>query len=68
LKRIADHLAAIKILKEGSAKGIGVIGAYHARWVAPLMARVLLMHQMFPVAPLEGIVLAEGPLAKLEIV
>jgi hypothetical protein len=67
LKRIADHLATIKILKEGSAKGIGVIRAYHARWVAPLMAHVLLMHQMFPIAPLEGTVLAEGPLANLEI-
>jgi hypothetical protein len=51
-KRIADHLATIKILREGSVKGSGVIRAYHARRVVPLMARMLLMHRMVPVAPL----------------
>jgi hypothetical protein len=41
LKRIVDHLAAIKILREDSVKGSGVIGAYNARRVAPLMAHTL---------------------------
>jgi hypothetical protein len=49
VKRIADHLAAIKILREGDMKGSGVIGAYHARRVVPLMACTLPMHQMVPV-------------------
>jgi hypothetical protein len=66
-KRIADHLTAIKILREAGMKGSGVIGVYHARRVAPLMAHALLMHRMVPVAQLEGTVLAEGPLADLEI-
>ena len=38
-KRIQDHLAAICILKERGVKGSGIIGAYHMRRVAPLMAR-----------------------------
>jgi hypothetical protein len=48
-------------------KGSDVIRAYHARRVAPLLARVLLMHRMVPVAWLEGMVLAEGPLADSKI-
>jgi hypothetical protein len=57
-KRIIDHLATIKILREAGMKGSGVIEAYHARRVAPLMV---------PVAQMEGTVLAEGPLADSEI-
>jgi hypothetical protein len=67
LKRIANHLAAIKILKEGGVKGSGIIRAYHARRVAPLMACMLLMHWMVPVAPLEVTVLAKGLLANSKI-
>jgi hypothetical protein len=67
LKRIVDHLAVVKILREDGVKGSGVIGAYHARRVAPLMARALPMYQMVPVASLEGTVLTEGPLANSEI-
>jgi hypothetical protein len=67
VKRIIDHLAAIKILRDGDVKESGVIGAYHVRRVAPLMARVLLMHRMVPVARLEGTALIEGPLADSEI-
>jgi hypothetical protein len=67
VKRIADHLAAIKILRDGGVKGSGIIEAYHERRVAPLMARVLLMHRMVPVARLEGTVLAKGPLVDLEV-
>jgi hypothetical protein len=66
-KRISDHLAAIKILKEADVKGSEVIGAYHATRVASLMARALSMHRMVPTAWLEGMVLAEGCLTDLEI-
>jgi hypothetical protein len=66
-KRITNHLAAIKILREADVNGSGVIGAYHARRVAPLMAFMLPMHRMVPVAQLEGMVLAEGPLTDSEI-
>jgi hypothetical protein len=43
-KKIKDHRAAIVFLKEHGLKGSGVIGAYHARRVAPLMARMLLLY------------------------
>jgi hypothetical protein len=67
VKRITDHLAAIKILREDGMKGNGIIGAYHARRVAPLMARTLSMHRMVPVTQLKETVLAKGPLANSEI-
>jgi hypothetical protein len=67
MKRIADHLAAIKILREANVKGSEVIGEYHTRRVVPLMDRMLLMHCMVPVARLEGTVLAEGCLIDSEI-
>jgi hypothetical protein len=67
VKKITDHLATIKILKENSVKGSGAIGAYHARRVAPLMACTLLLYWMVPSAPLEGMVLAMGPLANSKI-
>jgi hypothetical protein len=67
VKRIADHLAIVKILRDGGVKGSGIIEAYHVRRVAPLMARALLMHRMVPVARLEGTVLTEGPLANSEV-
>jgi hypothetical protein len=37
-------------LRKAGVKGSGVIREYHARRVAPLMAHVLLMHCMVPVA------------------
>jgi hypothetical protein len=61
------HLAATKILRKGGVKRSDIIGAYHVRRVAPLMARALPMHRMVPVTPLEGMVLAEGPLANSKI-
>ena len=39
-------------------KGSGIIGAYHARRVAPLMVRVLPLYQMVPGASFEGMVLS----------
>jgi hypothetical protein len=67
VKKITDHLAAIKILKENGVKGSGIIRAYHTRRVALLMARTLPLYQMAPGAPLEGTVLAVGPLTNSEI-
>ena len=61
-KKIQDHIAAIHILKENGLKGSGIIGAYHARRVAPLVTRVLLLYAMVPKASLKGMVLAEGAL------
>jgi hypothetical protein len=39
--KITNHLIAIGILKECGLKGVGVIGAYHARGLAPLMRHAL---------------------------
>ena len=61
-KKIQDHIAAIHILKESGLKGLGIIGAYHARRVAPLMMRVLPLYVMAPEATFDGMVLAEGAL------
>ena len=43
-------------------KGSGIISAYHARRVAPLMTRVLPLHQMAPGASFEGMVLVDEAL------
>ena len=43
-------------------KGSGIIGAYHTRRVAPLMACVLPLHQMAPGASFEGTVLVNEAL------
>ena len=48
-------------------KGSGIIGAYHARRVAPLMARVLPLHQMAPGASFEGTVLVDEALPFSEV-
>ena len=61
-KHINDLLATIQTLKDRGVKGSGIIGTYHARRVAPLMARVLPLHQMVPGASLEGTVLVDKAL------
>jgi len=66
-KRIRDHIAAIHILKENGLKGSGVIRAYHARRVAPLMMRALPLYAMAPEASFDGTVLAKGALPNSEI-
>ena len=66
-KKIWDHIAAIHILKENGLKALGVIGAYHARRVAPLMTRALPLYAMAPEASLNGTALAEGALPNSEI-
>ena len=48
-------------------KGSGIIGAYHARRVAPLMARALPLYQMVPEASFEGTTLADEALPPSEV-
>ena len=48
-------------------KGSGIVGAYHARRVAPLMARALPLHQMVPEASFEGTVLVDEVLPFFEV-
>jgi hypothetical protein len=56
-----NHLS-IGILKASGLTRAEVIGAYHARGVAPLMRHALSLSQMTPDAPWEGTVLvAELP-------
>ena len=67
-KNINDLVAAIQTLKDRGVKGSGIIGAYHARRVAPLMARALPLHQMVLGASLEGTVLVDEALPPSEVV
>ena len=53
-----DLLEAIMFLKTHGVCGTGVIGGYHVRRVAPLMARVLPLYGMTPDAQLIGTTLA----------
>jgi hypothetical protein len=57
-RRLGDLHKAIALLKLHSLHAIGVIGAYHARRVAPLMACVLPLYQMMLEASLERMVLS----------
>ena len=66
-KKIQDHIAAIHILKESGLKGSGVIKAYHARRVAPLMMRVLPLYAMAPEVSFDGTTLVEGALPHSEV-
>jgi len=66
-KKIQDHITAIHILKESGLKGSGVIKAYHARRVAPLMMRMLPLYAMAPEASFDGTALAEGELPHYEV-
>ena len=66
-KKIQDHLAAIRILKEKGMKGSGIIGAYNTHRVAPLMRRALPLHMMAPRASLNGTALVEGALSHSEV-
>jgi len=66
-KHLADLLAAIHALKVRGMKGSGIIGAYHARRVAPLMARALPLYRMVPGESFEGTVLADEAFAPSEV-
>jgi hypothetical protein len=46
------------LLKRHDLHATGVVGAYHARRVAPLMVRALPLYRMTPEASLEGTVLS----------
>ena len=49
-------------------KGSGIIGAYHARRVASLMAHALPLYQMVPEASFEGTTLIDKALPPSEVV
>ena len=66
-KRLHDLLDAIVLLKNHGLRGADVIVAYHARRVAPLMARALPLYGMTPGAQLDGTMLAQGSLHDSEV-
>jgi hypothetical protein len=66
-RRLGDLLKAITLLKRHGLHATGVVGAYHARRVVPLMARVLPLYQMMLKASLEDTVLSREPLCNSEI-
>jgi len=66
-KKIRDHITSIHILKESGQKGSGVIGAYHARRVAPLMRRAVPLYVMALGASFDGTTLAEEALSPSKV-
>ena len=66
-KHLNDLLAALRTLKDRGMKGSGIIGAYHARRVAPLMAHALPLYQMVPEASFEGTVFVDEALPYSEV-
>jgi len=67
-KKMHDILKAIILLRSCSLRGANIIGAYHARRVAPLMVRALPLFRMVPVVELSGTMLVQGLLHNSEIV
>jgi hypothetical protein len=66
-RRLGDLLKAIALLKRHSLYATSVVGAYHARRVAPLMAHALLLYRMMLKASLEETVLSREPLCNSKI-
>ena len=66
-KHLADLLAAIHALKARGVKGSEIIGAYHARRVAPLMACALPLYRMVPGESFEGTVLVDEALSLTKV-
>ncbi|RLM73922.1 uncharacterized protein C2845_PM15G00290 [Panicum miliaceum] len=66
-KRLPVLLDAIAHLKESVLTGIGVIGTYHQKLVAPLMARSLPMYVMDPLLAYSGIMLTIGEISASEV-
>ena len=64
---MCDLLKAITFLKTHGLRMAGVIGGYHERRVAPLMAHVLPLYGMTPDAQLIGTTLAQGLLHDSEV-
>jgi hypothetical protein len=56
--RLAGLLGAIQQLKANGLTGSGIVGAYHARGIAPIMARTLPLYRMALGIDLSGTVLA----------
>ena len=59
-KRLNDLLKAIVTLKGHGLRRTGVVGAYHVRRLAPLMAHSLPMWKMTPDSEPEGTVMVTG--------
>jgi len=59
-KRLGDLLKAITTLKGRGLHGTSIIGAYHVRRLAPLMACALLMYRMTSNSTPEGTVMVAG--------
>ena len=66
-KHITDLLITLHTLKDWGVKGSGIIGAYHTRRVALLMARALPLHRMVPRVSFEGTVLVDEALPPSEV-
>ena len=59
-KRLGDLLKAITILKGHGLRGTSIVGAYHVRRLAPLMACALLMYEMTSDSAPVGTVMVAG--------
>ena len=66
-KHLSDLVSVLQALKERGIKGAGIIGAYHARRVAPLMMRTLPLHRMMLGILFEGTVLVDEALPFSEV-
>ncbi|XP_039786207.1 uncharacterized protein LOC120652448 [Panicum virgatum] len=65
--RFVDLLSAIQHLKELGLNGVGVVGVYHVRRVAPLMAWTVALYQMGPDVSFFGSVMSIGMIRDSEI-
>ena len=60
-------LAAVLRLRAAGLTGSGVVGAYHARRVAPVMARPFALFEMVPCIELAGCVMSREPIRDSEV-
>ena len=67
-KLLNGLLASLQTLKQRGVKGVGIIGAYHVRRVAPLIARALPLYQMVLEVSFEGMVLIDEALPFSKVV
>jgi len=65
--RLTSLLEAIQLQKARGLSGSSVVGAYHARGVAPIMAQTLPLYRMAPGVDLSGTVLAREAMRPSEI-
>ena len=64
---MCDILEAVMLLRSRAHHGASIIGAYHMRRVAPLMAHVFPLYRMVPVVSFEGTVLTDEALPPSEV-